>query len=382
MGRAHRRVNRSLADLFALLVEVDTEEVVAANAMTDAVGWLCFDLGLRPRTARAWVRAAHTLTDLPETAAAFRAGDISLDEVLILTRHATADNETMLLGLTREVPTDELAAAIRDLLAEPTKQVPPQCQPKPRLRTWWDDNELQLQGSIPGADGVLVETTLMRLGAQAPTHPDSGVFRDPVERAGEALVQLASEATVEDRDHDRATLVIHIGIDQLDGDDPTINFGDRTYRRDELLRICCDARIQPALDDANGITLGIGRASRQIPPWLRKTLTNRDKGCRFPGCWRTRWTHAHHITHWADGGPTNLDNLITLCGYHHRLIHRRHWTIDGNPNHKVTFHTEWGTPHEPIRRVNRAWHNRLVEHINTTYTPHRLRLLANANAPP
>jgi len=27
------------------------------------------------------------------------------------------------------------------------------------------------------------------------------------------------------------------------------------------------------------------------------------------------------VKHWADGGETKLDNLITLCGFHHRLVH-------------------------------------------------------------
>jgi hypothetical protein len=27
------------------------------------------------------------------------------------------------------------------------------------------------------------------------------------------------------------------------------------------------------------------------------------------------------VQHWADGGKTELGNLITLCGFHHRLVH-------------------------------------------------------------
>ena len=52
-----------------------------------------------------------------------------------------------------------------------------------------------------------------------------------------------------------------------------------------------------------------------------RQIRHRDRGCRFPGCERTRWTHSHHRIHWAQGGPTDLDNLITLCPHHHRLAH-------------------------------------------------------------
>ena len=29
----------------------------------------------------------------------------------------------------------------------------------------------------------------------------------------------------------------------------------------------------------------------------------------------------HHIVHWVDGGPTDLDQMISLCPRHHRNVH-------------------------------------------------------------
>jgi 5-methylcytosine-specific restriction endonuclease McrA len=57
-------------------------------------------------------------------------------------------------------------------------------------------------------------------------------------------------------------------------------------------------------------------------------LRFRDQGCRFPGCDRPpAWTDGHHIIHWADGGPTELENLVSLCRPHHRAVHEQRWRI-------------------------------------------------------
>ncbi|MGH2719116.1 MAG: HNH endonuclease signature motif containing protein, partial [Actinomycetota bacterium] len=41
--------------------------------------------------------------------------------------------------------------------------------------------------------------------------------------------------------------------------------------------------------------------------------------------------HAHHIVHWANGGPTNAVNMVMLCNQHHSLVHEGGWSIDGSP---------------------------------------------------
>ncbi|MCY4477570.1 MAG: HNH endonuclease signature motif containing protein, partial [Gammaproteobacteria bacterium] len=75
------------------------------------------------------------------------------------------------------------------------------------------------------------------------------------------------------------------------------------------------------VEGAKGEPLAVGRRTRAVPPAIRRALRVRDGGCRFPGCDRSRYVHAHHIKHWADGGETRLDNLVTLCSQHHRQVH-------------------------------------------------------------
>jgi hypothetical protein len=83
--------------------------------------------------------------------------------------------------------------------------------------------------------------------------------------------------------------------------------------------------------------LNVGRKTRAIPPALRRALRLRDQGCRFPGCTQSRYVDAHHVQHWCDGGETSLDNLITLCRFHHRLLHQESYAIVKQANGDFAF---------------------------------------------
>ena len=71
-----------------------------------------------------------------------------------------------------------------------------------------------------------------------------------------------------------------------------------------------------------------GRDIRTVDECLHRALVARDRGCVIPGCETSPgYCHAHHIIHWLDGGPTDLDNLALVCTNHHTMIHNRHITL-------------------------------------------------------
>ncbi len=79
--------------------------------------------------------------------------------------------------------------------------------------------------------------------------------------------------------------------------------------------------------------LYVGRASRTVPPRLRKALQARDRHCAFPGCRvSVDRTDAHHVREWEQGGPSDLDNLVLLCVRHHHYVHEGGWTITAAPD--------------------------------------------------
>ena len=122
---------------------------------------------------------------------------------------------------------------------------------------------------------------------------------------------------------DRHEIVVHVEAEVLaDGRAGRCEIEHRTAIAAETARrLCCDAGIVPVVDGPNGEPLSVGRRTRSIPPAVRRALSSRDRGCRFPGCPATHRLHGHHVRHWANGGETSLDNLILLCPTHHRLVH-------------------------------------------------------------
>ena len=86
-------------------------------------------------------------------------------------------------------------------------------------------------------------------------------------------------------------------------------------------RLACDASLIAIIENEQGEPLDVGRKTRTIPPAIRRALNSRDRGCRFPGCPFVRYVDGHHVRHWAQGGETKLSNLVTLCRFHHRLVH-------------------------------------------------------------
>jgi hypothetical protein len=51
----------------------------------------------------------------------------------------------------------------------------------------------------------------------------------------------------------------------------------------------------------------------------------------------------HHIRYWSNGGRTMLDNLVSLCKYHHMLVHNRGYPIAAARDGTFTFYRPDGT---------------------------------------
>ena len=145
------------------------------------------------------------------------------------------------------------------------------------------------------------------------------------------------------RSSDAWQVFVHVNANDAHPDN-RINAGHTTYTDDRrslaphvARQLACDASRRTVLENERGEVLNIGRRSRIVPWHIAHALRIRDGGCRFPGCSQHRWTDAHHIHHWADGGETSLENLVTLCRHHHRALHRDEYRIEHGADGELIF---------------------------------------------
>ncbi len=165
--------------------------------------------------------------------------------------------------------------------------------------------------------------------SSAPNPGADGVERrTPARRRLDALVEISrhyldcQQAT--DVRHPGAHVTVVTGAGTLAGEPggSALDWGG-VVSGETTRRLACDATITPVTVGPVGQVLDVGRRSRTVTAPLWAALVVRDRCCAFPGCdTPTSRCDAHHITHWADGGPTALANLVLLCRFHHqRVLH-------------------------------------------------------------
>lgn len=86
------------------------------------------------------------------------------------------------------------------------------------------------------------------------------------------------------------------------------------------------------------------RARQAIAPAMRRAILGRDQHrCTVPGCRNALFLDLHHIGLRSEGGGNEADNLVTLCGAHHRAAHSGELGIFGRVSTGVRFrHADGG----------------------------------------
>jgi hypothetical protein len=304
--------------------------------MTD---WLSSRCGVSWGTARHWVTVSRALRDLPRITDAYERGRLTWDQLLPAVRLASPEDDA---HWAEAAPTMYPSQLWREHERRQRMNLRDEREAHAsRYLSITHDHErpvVYLEGRLGREQGAALEAAIKARaeGIVLGDEPD-----DPKgARMADALMELATDGA-------RATVVIHASAGLLTRHVPRSGpwlaetaDGHRLHG-ETIRRLACDGAIE-WLWERDG-RLGLGRKSRQVPAHLERAVRFRDCGtCRFAGCERKMNLRSHHIVHWADGGGTDLDNLVTLCGAHHRLIHEGGWRISGHPRADLRFHDPTG----------------------------------------
>ena len=336
------------------VAELERRKVYAADGHLSAAAWLAHRQGMSSSVAEGRVRRARALEAMPAVARAFGEGEVSESAVQVLASaqevapEAFARSEPALLEAARTMGIGELRRITGTwrIAADPLRAMEDEDRrhERRRLDVCPDpDGMTRVHGELDAEDGQGLITAIRAqtdAEARSASGPDA---RTPTQRRADALGEICRQ-WLASRERptvggERPHVVVTIDLETL---------LERSGRRAELedtgsitpetaRRLACDADVTRVVTRGASEPLELGRRTKVVPAGLRRAISVRDRGCRFPGCGRpSGWCDAHHIRHWADGGETSLANLVLLCRPHHRAIHRGFGVqmLDGRPAFK------------------------------------------------
>ncbi|GAA5168376.1 HNH endonuclease signature motif containing protein [Ornithinimicrobium tianjinense] len=385
IARLAGQIAAATARFLRLLGEFEAVGGWGGPGIRSVAHWLSWRAGMSLRAAREHVRMARALRELPQTAAAFGAGELSFSKVRAITRVATPETEADLVALAKNAPAahvERLVTGLRKVKrAKPRPGAtgdggggpdpggdpdpggcggpdpggaapePDPAEPPPQSLQWrWDEenDQLVVWGRFGPADGRVLLAALTRAEVERVRtlehEPEDDDRRgedddrrgkdddrrsEAVDRtapaplqAGPALLALAQIGLTVQAAPEHAPAAEVIYLHQRVAGQEMVSADDGPVLDEGTGReVMCGARSRCVERGASGAVLSYGRGRRLFSGAQLRALHLRDRCCQTPGCQRTRFLHAHHVMFWSEGGGTDLDNAVLLCSACHRSVH-------------------------------------------------------------
>ena len=352
LDAAHRLEQSAAAAKAHLVRQLDARGLARSQDGSGIVSWLVARLRIDPQPARDLVKLASAVDRFERLDRAYSAGEVHSRQVVAIAEalddlpaevgaEILERAETALVDFAQQFEPARLrkigprilhhvAPEVVDAQDEEALKREEQIARRRRGFTLGTPFEgvVRVSGYLPTEDAAVVRAALDPLCAPQPDDT-----RIPAQQRADALVDVCrlalSGGQLPDNGGERPQLAVTVSYDAVSGE-------LRRARLDsgELLsagaarRVACDAQLLPIVLGGSGQVLDVGRTRRVATGALRRAVVARDQCCAFPSCDRPpQWCSAHHIKHWADGGATELDNLVLLCGRHHQLIHDGDWQV-------------------------------------------------------
>jgi 5-methylcytosine-specific restriction endonuclease McrA len=279
--------------------------------------------GYKPRSTQEKLRVAEALEALPVVAQALETGALNWSAARELTRVAMAETETEWLEVARSKTVRQLEALVAGKSPGDKPASPSQSDARRHI----------LRFDVAPETLALFREAMNQLGRGGTRLDDDS-----------ALMLMARHVLGGPRDEGRASYQIALCVCSECG-------RGRQQASGELVPIGAEV---VAMADCDGQHLGTGavpvatdgahagaRAKQTMPPATRRAVLHRDhRRCVVPGCRNARFLDLHHVEPRSEGGTNEADNLITLCGAHHRAAHRGELDVAGRTS-SASYETHW-----------------------------------------
>ncbi len=340
----------SEADVVAVRRLVDTAELVCTHTvakfateaefrelgMRDVGSWLAAKTGARRTEGHARCEQARVLEDLPEVASAVLAGTFSAAHLRCLSANVNRKrlelakrDQAVFVDAASRLDASQFSQVMQRWVALADDELSDPNQPGGADRQF-DGRRLQLSQMLDGMwrlngvfDPVAGEAIDAVLASITP-RPSPDDPRTPGQRRADGFLEwcqsfLADPNRVQlGNERPNVNVVFHAA----DGSAQTT--GGWFLRNWQMSQVMCDATLTAVAATLKGAPFDVGTPLSAIPARNRKAVVVRDRACRFPHCSRpARWCQIHHIRERGNFGTHELPNLVLLCTYHHREVHRK-----------------------------------------------------------
>lgn len=350
------QIAAATARYLTVLAEFDERRGWAGWQCRSCAHWLSWKAGVGLHTAREQVRVARALTALPTIAASLADGRISYSKARAITRVADKANEATMLRLALESPAAHIERLCRGLKValRPSKKNEPD-EDRCRGRWFWDeDGSLVMTARFRPEEGARVLAALTRTeyertrtevsdGGDAPNPDSAAPAPNNVVPALVAMAEMVCDGLKSPVTSPAAEVIVHVDAEGDSGCGRAHVDDGPGLEAESLAQVLCGAVMRTVHHGAQGKTISWSSTARTPGRTQERALLMRDRCCAVPGCGRVRFLHAHHVTYYSHGGPTDLDNLVMLCGEHHRALHDGCFTISALGEQRFSFHHPDGT---------------------------------------
>ncbi len=333
----------------------------------DMASWLSWKCGISPVTAREQVRVASALGKFSLVRERFATGQLSYSQVRAITRVATGETEEQLVEMAGLMTAAQLETVLRgyrkasrasdDLAATRLKR-------KDLTYCWDDDGCLVGHFRLPAEEGALLASAIEAAVSVEDVQDaeQEGASNPPGAARADALIQIISageRATDPGGDDDRYLVTIVVDEETLRSTEDQTSKGANLCQVDDgpglssetVRRLTCDGPTVTITESSGGKVIGVGRRTRKPNRPLKRALRHRDGHCQFPGCNRRAHLQGHHIVHWTANGPTNLENMVLLCHWHHKRLHEGGFSMRRLSDGGFRYFNRYGVEVRPVQTL-------------------------------